>query len=46
MKQEIDTDAAALMGYLLLTHKTVLIGDEEEGYIVVPKKSDWRNLYL
>lgn len=45
-EHEIDAVTAALTGYLHLQQKTELIGDEEEGYIVVPKKSDWRNLCL
>lgn len=43
---EIDAVTAALTGYLYLQGKTELIGNEEEGYIVVPKKSDWRRLRL
>ncbi len=43
---EIDAATAALTGYLYLQGKTELIGDEEEGYIVVPTKSDWRRLKL
>jgi len=29
-----------------LQRKTELIGNEEEGYIVVPTKTDWRRLKL
>jgi len=43
---EIDAISAALTGYLYLQGKTELVGDEEEGYIVVPLKSDWRRLRL
>ena len=43
---EIDAVTAALTGYLYLQRKTQLIGNEEEGYIVVPTKSDWRRLKL
>lgn len=43
---EIDAVTAALTGYLYLQEKTELIGDEEEGYIVVPTKGDWRRLKL
>jgi len=35
---------AALTGRLHLKGKTELIGDNKEGYIVVPIKSDWRKL--
>ena len=43
---EIDSVTSALTGYLYLREKTELIGDEEEGYIVVPTKGDWRRLRL
>jgi len=43
---EVDAATAALTGYLYLQGKTELIGNEEEGYIVVPTKSDWRRLRL
>ena len=43
---EIDAVTAALTGYLYLQKKTELIGDEEEGYTVVPTKGDWRRLKL
>jgi len=39
---EIDAVTAALTGHLYLQGKTELIGKTEEGYIVVPRKSDWR----
>ena len=39
---EIDAVTAALTGHLYLQGKTELIGDKEEGYIVVPTESDWR----
>ncbi|MFB0501326.1 MAG: DUF429 domain-containing protein [Candidatus Bathyarchaeia archaeon] len=43
---EIDAVTAALTGYLYLQEKTELIGNREEGYIVVPTKGDWRRLKL
>jgi len=43
---EIDAVTAALTGYLYLQEKIDLIGDGEEGYIVVPTKGDWRRLKL
>lgn len=43
---EIDAVTAALTGYLHLQGKTELIGNEKEGYIVVPTKNDWRRLKL
>ncbi len=43
---EIDAVTAALTGYLHRERKTELIGDIREGYIVVPKKTDWRRLTL
>ena len=43
---EIDAITAALTGHLYLQGKTELVGDEKEGYIVVPLKQDWRRLQL
>ena len=43
---EIDAITAALTGYLYLQGKTEVIGNGEEGYIVVPTKGDWRRLKL
>ena len=43
---EIDATAAALTGWLYLKGKTELIGDEREGYIVVPKRMSWSQLKL
>lgn len=43
---EIDAITAALTGHLHLQGKTELVGDEKEGYIVVPLKRDWRRLEL
>jgi len=43
---EIDAVTAALTGHLHLQGKTELIGNEKEGYIVVPKENDWRKLQL
>ena len=43
---EIDAITAALTGHLHLQGKTELIGDDEEGYIVVPRESSWRRLQL
>ena len=37
---------AALTGHLHLKGKTELIGDNKEGYVVVPIKSNWRKLQL
>jgi len=41
-----DAVTAALTGYLDLRGKTELIGNDKEGYIVVPTKDDWRRLKL
>jgi len=38
---EIDAVTAALTAYLYMKNQTEAIGDEEEGYIIVPKKQDW-----
>jgi len=43
---EIDAVTAALTAHLHLQGKTELMGDEEEGYIVVPTERDWRKLRL
>jgi len=43
---ETDAVTAALTGHLHLKGKTELIGDNKEGYIVVPIKSNWRKLQL
>jgi len=43
---EIDAVTAALTGHLHLKGKSELIGDKEEGYIVVPTEGDWRKLQL
>jgi len=43
---EIDAVTGALTGYLYKKRKTELIGNQKEGYIVVPKKRDWRTLEL
>ncbi|MDH5447519.1 MAG: DUF429 domain-containing protein [Candidatus Bathyarchaeota archaeon] len=41
---EIDATTAAMTAYLHLRGKTREIGDKEEGYIVIPKRNDWRRL--
>lgn len=43
---EIDAITAALTAYLHLQKQTEAIGDEEEGFIIVPKKMDWRTLKI
>ena len=43
---EIDAATAALTAYLYIKGLTESLGDEEEGYIIVPKKQDWRNIKL
>jgi len=43
---EIDAVTAALTGHLYIQGKTELIGEEKEGYIIVPSESDWRKLAL
>lgn len=43
---EIDAITAALTAKLHLKKQTELIGDEQEGHIIVPKKMDWRTLTL
>jgi predicted nuclease with RNAse H fold len=43
---EIDAVTAALTAYLHMKGKTSLVGEQKEGYIVVPVKSDWKRLRL
>jgi len=43
---EIDAATAALTAYLHMQGLTERIGDRKEGYIIVPKKQDWRNLQI
>jgi predicted nuclease with RNAse H fold len=43
---ELDAVTAALTAYLHLQHKTEALGDEEEGYIIIPKMQDWRTLKI
>jgi predicted nuclease with RNAse H fold len=41
---EIDAVTAALTAVLHLQGQTELIGDNKEGYIIVPKKRNWKTL--
>jgi predicted nuclease with RNAse H fold len=43
---EIDAVTAALTAYLYMKNQAEAIGDGEEGYIIVPKKQDWRTLQI
>ncbi len=43
---EIDAITAALTAYLHIKKQTESIGDEEEGYITIPKKQDWKALKI
>ena len=43
---ELDAVTAALTAYLYIQSKTETIGDEEEGYIIIPKKQEWRTLQI
>lgn len=43
---ELDAVTAALTAYLHMQNQTESVGDEEEGYIIVPKKQDWRTLKI
>ncbi|MGC8895240.1 MAG: DUF429 domain-containing protein [Candidatus Bathyarchaeia archaeon] len=43
---EIDAVTAALTAYLQIQNQTESIGDEEEGYIIVPKRLNWRTLKI
>lgn len=43
---EIDAVTAALTAYLHMKNQTEAIGNGEEGYIIIPKKQDWRTLQI
>jgi predicted nuclease with RNAse H fold len=43
---EIDAVVAAFTAHLYIKGETEAIGDEEEGYIIVPKRQDWRRLQI
>lgn len=43
---EIDAVTAALTAYLYTKNQAEAIGNGEEGYIIIPKKQDWRTLQI
>jgi len=43
---ELDAVIAALTARLYLQDRTESVGNETEGYIIVPKKQDWRTLRI
>jgi hypothetical protein len=43
---EIDAVISVLTAYLYMRKQTKALGDEEEGYIIIPKKQDWRTLQI
>ncbi|MGQ9538224.1 MAG: DUF429 domain-containing protein [Candidatus Bathycorpusculaceae bacterium] len=43
---ELDAVTAAITGYLHTQGLTEALGDEKEGYVIVPKKLDWRGIKL
>ena len=43
---EIDAITAALTAYLHMQNQTEAIGNEQEGYIIIPKRQDWRELQI
>jgi hypothetical protein len=43
---EIDAVTSALTAFLYINCQTEAIGNTEEGYIIVPKKTDWRTIRL
>ena len=46
VSHELDAVTAALTARLYLQNQTEQIGDQQEGYITVPKKRDWGNLKI
>lgn len=43
---EIDAVTAALTAYIYMKNQTEAAGDVEEGYIIIPRKQDWRTLQI
>lgn len=43
---EIDAVTSALTAYFHIQNQTEAIGDEEEGYIIVPKRRNWRTFKI
>jgi predicted nuclease with RNAse H fold len=43
---EVDATLAALTAYLHAKKQTDAFGNKEEGYIIVPKKQEWRALHV
>jgi len=43
---EIDAVTAALTAHFYMKSQTEALGDEEEGYIMIPKKQEWRTLQI
>ena len=43
---EIDAVAAALTAHLHAKGQTEEVGDPTEGYVILPKKADWRTLKI
>lgn len=43
---EIDAVTSALTAFLYINYQTEALGNIEEGYIIVPKKTDWRTIRL
>lgn len=41
---EIDATIAALTAHIHTQGRTEAIGDEEEGYIIIPKQQEWRTI--
>lgn len=43
---EVDAVTAALTAYLYIQGTTEVLGNDEEGYVIVPKRRDWRGIKL
>jgi predicted nuclease with RNAse H fold len=46
VSHEIDAVLAALTAYLHIKNQTEALGDKNEGYIIIPKKQEWRTLKI
>jgi predicted nuclease with RNAse H fold len=45
-QHESDAIIAGMTGYLYINGQTESVGDPEEGYVIMPKRQDWRKLKI